>query len=413
MTSILLNTSFFSAHSVMLIWIGGGLLFLLLCYGIFRQWRTGKRLRKELIEIEKVRQNNIEYDFVLKAMKIAVWRYDSSTKAFFYENDYRDGRDNYAPGVNESFVATLSAIAPADVERVSRAFEDLCEGRSDSYHQEYQVINKKTGNSYWEESYATIVERDADGKPTKIVGTSQRIDERKELEGSLVAARNKAQESDRLKTAFLANMGHEIRTPLNAIVGFADLLPIVQGEEERNQLITEIQNNNQKLLRIIDGLVSMSKIEAGAKSLLMAHVDLNQMLQKMVDSYQPTTNVPISLQCAMERLQIESDRDKLYEIVDNLVQNAVKFTTEGSIRIGYDLMGENRVRIWVSDTGKGVAPADQDRIFDRFVKLDEYIPGTGLGLSVAKSHVQSLGGQIGVESEVGKGSTFWVNLPLA
>ena len=413
MTSILLNTSFFSAHSVMLIWIGGGILFLLLCYGIFRQWRTGKRLRKELIEIEKVRQNNIEYDFVLKAMKIAVWRYDSSTKAFIYENDYRDGRDNYVPGVNESFVATLSAIAPADVERVSRAFEDICEGRSDSYHQEYQVINKKTGNSYWEESYAIVVERDADGKPTKIVGTSQRIDERKELEGSLVAARNKAQESDRLKTAFLANMGHEIRTPLNAIVGFADLLPIVQGEEERNQLITEIQNNNQKLLRIIDGLVSMSKIEAGAKSLLMAHVDLNQMLQKMVDSYQPTTNVPISLQCAMERLQIESDRDKLYEIVDNLVQNAVKFTTEGSIRIGYDLMGENRVRIWVSDTGKGVAPADQDRIFDRFVKLDEYIPGTGLGLSVAKSHVQSLGGQIGVESEVGKGSTFWVNLPLA
>ena len=145
MTSILLNTSFFSAHSVMLIWIGGGLLFLLLCYGIFRQWRTGKRLRKELIEIEKVRQNNIEYDFVLKAMKIAVWRYDSSTKAFIYENDYRDGRDNYAPGVNESFVATLSAIAPADVERVSRAFEDLCEGRSDSYHQEPAQMSRMSG----------------------------------------------------------------------------------------------------------------------------------------------------------------------------------------------------------------------------------------------------------------------------
>lgn len=411
MTSILLNTSFFDAHSVMLIWIGGGLLFLLLCYGIFRQWRTGKRLRKELIEIEKVRQNNIEYDFVLKAMKIAVWRYDSSTKAFIYENDYRDGRDNYAPGVNESFVATLSAIAPADVERVSRAFEDICEGRSDSYHQEYQVINKKTGNSYWEESYATIVERDADGKPTKIVGTSQRIDERKHLENSLVAARNKAEESDRLKTAFLANMGHEIRTPLNAICGFADLLPVIDNPEDRNQMIAEIQSNNRKLLRIIDGLVSMSKIEAGAKSLMMAKVDLNQLLQQMADTYQPTTNLPIQVQCPLPELKIESDREKVLEILDHLVQNAVKFTTEGEITLSYEVQG-NHVRVNVADTGKGVAKADQARIFERFVKLDEYIPGTGLGLSVVESLVKNLGGSVGVDSSLGVGSNFWFVLPL-
>ena len=411
MTSILLNTSFFSAHSVMLIWIGGGILFLLLCYGIFRQWRTGKRLRKELIEIEKVRQNNIEYDFVLKAMKIAVWRYDSSTKAFIYENDYRDGRDNYLPGVNESFVATLSAIAPADVERVSRAFEDICEGRSDSYHQEYQVINKKTGNSYWEESYATIVERDADGKPTKIVGTSQRIDERKYLENSLVAARNKAEESDRLKTAFLANMGHEIRTPLNAICGFADLLPVIDNAEDRNQMIAEIQSNNRKLLRIIDGLVSMSKIEAGAKSLMMAKVDLNQLLQQMADTYQPTTNLPIQVQCPLPELKIESDREKVLEILDHLVQNAVKFTTEGEITLSYEVQG-NQVRVNVADTGKGVAKADQARIFERFVKLDEYIPGTGLGLSVVESLVKNLGGSVGVDSSLGVGSNFWFVLPL-
>ena len=411
MTSILLNTSFFDAHSVMLIWIGGGLLFLLLCYGIFRQWRTGKRLRKELIEIEKVRQNNIEYDFVLKAMKIAVWRYDSSTKAYVYENDYRDGRDNYIPGENESFVETLTAIAPADVERVSRAFEDLCEGRSDSYHQEYQVINKKTGNSYWEESYATIVERDADGKPTKIVGTSQRIDERKHLENSLVAARNKAEESDRLKTAFLANMGHEIRTPLNAICGFADLLPVIDNAEDRNQMIAEIQSNNRKLLRIIDGLVSMSKIEAGAKSLMMAKVDLNQLLQQMADTYQPTTNLPIHVQCPLPELKIESDREKVLEILDHLVQNAVKFTTEGEITLSYEVQG-NQVRVNVADTGKGVAKADQARIFERFVKLDEYIPGTGLGLSVVESLVKNLGGSVGVDSSLGVGSNFWFVLPL-
>ena len=413
MTNLLLYTHTESTWLIALEW-GVAILFLLFLFvSLFVQRRMGRRLKAELEQLDKIRKGNVEYDFILKAMKIAVWRYDAESHSLLFEKDYRDGRNNYVPAINEKFQETLSVVAPADADHVNRAFEDICEGRTDFYHQEYQVLDKASGINYWEESYATIVDRDSEGKPTKIVGTSQRIDERKELMASLVAARNKAEESDRLKTAFLANMGHEIRTPLNAIVGFADLLPVVQTEEERSQLITEIQNNNQKLLHIIDGLVSMSKIEAGAKSLLMARVDLNQLLQQMVDTYQPTTNVPITLQCAMDKLMIESDRDKLYEIVDNLIQNAVKFTTEGSIRTGYDLLDDNHVHIWVSDTGKGIAVADQQRIFERFIKLDEYIPGTGLGLSVVKSHVQSLDGKMGVESEIGKGSTFWVDLPLA
>ena len=411
MTSILLFTSVFSTNSVLLIWIGGGILFLFLCYGIYHQWREGKKLHQELIEIEKVRQNNIEYEFVLKAMKIAVWRYDFKSKEFVLENDYREGQDNYVPGANASFVDTLSNIVSSDVDRVSQAFSDFCEGRSDFYHQEYQVKGPVSGNTYWEESNATIVERDADGKPIKIVGTTQRIDERKGLEASLIAARNKAQESDRLKTAFLANMGHEIRTPLNAIVGFADLLPVVQDEAERNQLISEIQTNNQKLLRIIDGLVSMSKIEAGAKSLLMGKVELNQLLQEVADAYRPTTNLPINVQCPLPQLKIETDREKLVEILDHLVQNAIKFTTEGEINLGYEVMG-NQVRVNVTDTGKGVSEEDQSRIFERFVKVDEYVPGTGLGLSVVESHIKNLGGSVGVESSLGVGSNFWFILPL-
>ena len=273
------------------------------------------------------------------------------------------------------------------------------------------MTSKVSGKTYWEESYATIVDRDADGKPTKIVGTSQRIDERKRMETSLVAARNKAEESDRLKTAFLANMGHEIRTPLNAIVGFADLLPVIESDEERAQIITEIQNNNKKLLQIIDGLVSMSKIEAGAKSLLMGKVELNQLLQQMAETYQPTTNLSINVQCPLPQLKIETDREKLLEILDNLLQNAIKFTTEGEITLSYEVQG-NQVRVNVTDTGKGVAEEDQKRIFERFVKVDEYVPGTGLGLSVVESHIKNLGGTVGVESSLGKGSTFWFVLPL-
>ena len=411
MMSILLYVSTLSGSSVGWIWAGGAILFVLLSLSIFKQWRDGRQLKAELAEMEKVWQNNIEYDFVLKAMKIAVWRYDAATQAFVYENDYRDGANNYVPAQDESYTETLTAISPADVDRVNQAFSDICEGRTDTYHQEYEVQNHATGTSYWEESYATIVERDADGHPIQIVGTSQRIDERKALEASLVMARNKAEESDRLKTAFLANMGHEIRTPLNAIVGFADLLPVVQSEEDRNQLITEIQNNNRKLLRIIDGLVSMSKIEAGAKSLLLAKVDLNQLLRQMADTYQPTTNVTITVDCPLPQLQVNSDREKLLEILDNLLQNAVKFTTEGTIALSYEVEG-NQVRVNVTDTGKGIADADQQRIFERFVKVDEYIPGTGLGLSVAKSHVENLGGTIGVMSALGTGSTFWFTLPI-
>lgn len=412
MTNLLLYAYSDSTWIFVLQWGIGLLILVFLIVSVYMQRRTGKRLKGELEELDKIRRGNVEYDFILKAMKIAVWHYDSETQSFIFEKDYRDGINNHVPSADESFQDTLVALAPADVYRVNNAFTDMCEGRTDFYHQEYQVIDKSAGTSYWEESYATIVDRNAEGKPTKIVGTSQRIDERKELEASLVTARNKAEESDRLKTAFLANMGHEIRTPLNAIVGFSDLLPFVQGEEERNQLIAEIQLNNQKLLRIIDGLVSMSQIEAGAKSLLLAKIDINQMLQQMADTYQPTTNVPISLQCQKNQLLIESDREKLMEIVDNLMQNAVKFTTEGQIILGYDLLEDNRLRIWVRDTGKGIAESDHERIFDRFIKLDEYIPGTGLGLSVAKSHVQSLGGTIGVDSKLGEGSTFWIEIPF-
>jgi signal transduction histidine kinase len=397
---------------VLVFWALAAAVVFLFFIAIFVQRKKGKHLAEELKELDKIKQSNTEFEFVLKAMKIAVWRYDARDQSFAYENDFREGMNNYVISDNEKFQDTLSTINPADVERVSQSFGDILEGRTDFYHEEYRVNNKAGGTSYWEESFATIVERDENGKPMKIVGTSQRIDERKEMESSLVTARNKAEESDRLKTAFLANMGHEIRTPLNAIVGFADLLPVVESEEDRNQLIQEIQNNNHKLLRIIDGLVSMAKIEAGAKSLLMAKVDVNNMLQQMVDTYQPTTMLAIMTECPLEELPIQTDREKLFEILDNLVQNAVKFTEAGSVTLGYDVLGD-RLRIWVKDTGKGIPEADQERIFERFVKLDEYVPGTGLGLSVAKSHALSLNGSIGVESKVGEGSTFWVELPLS
>lgn len=397
-----------------ILWGVSLLIAVLLIYGIFRQRRTSAKLNKELQELEKTRQNNVEYEFILKAMKIAVWRMDPKMRLVTYESDYRDGKDSFTSAPDTPIDAMWEYLDPSDVQRVRVALEDILAGRSDSYHQVYRV--KLNNTMYWEESYATISARDDNGNPTSVVGTSLRIDEQKKMEADLINARNKAEESDRLKTAFLANMGHEIRTPLNAIVGFADLLPVVESEEDRNQLIQEIQNNNHKLLQIIDGLVSMSKIEAEAKNLVMAQIDIVPILKSIADTHAQLvdgTTLIIATHFPHTELYMYTDVAKLSEIIDHLMQNAVKFTKKGTITLGFDLVQGDHVRIYVRDTGKGIAKNDQERIFERFVKIDEYIPGTGLGLSVAKAHVQSLRGTMGVESELGEGSTFWIKLPLS
>ena len=396
---------------VQLFWLLGVLLFLLLAFLIYRQKKQSVRLIGELQEIEKQSKHHVEYEFILKAMKLASWHLDPIQRTLTFDNDYRESLGTYTPEADTNIDDWVDHLILQDRKRVLAALNDLCLGRTDVFHQQYQVISSQQGNSYWEESYATVGERDNEGQPSKIVGASMRIDDQKMMENDLILARNKAEESDRLKTAFLANIGHEIRTPLNAIIGFADLLPVVQNDEDRAQLIAEIQANNHKLLGIIDGLVSMSKIEAGAHSLNVSAIDIHELLLQMVTKYQSGTNVEIKHVFPQEQMVIHTDRKVLTEILDNLMENAVKFTMEGSITIGYDADSE-QIRLWVKDTGKGIALEDQQRIFERFVKVDNYIPGAGLGLSVVQSHASHLGGTVGVESKIGAGSMFWVKLPI-
>ena len=416
MAGLFLYTYVGNSFMAYAIWGVGGVAAILLFALIFIQRRTGKRLKGELAELAKIRQGNVEYEFILKAMKLSTWQMDPRRRMITFNNDFRGGQDDHMIPPDSSIDSLVDYLASSDAQRVRTAMDDLCEGRTSYYHQQYRVKSANVkGLTYWEESYATIADRDVDGNPVKIVGTTMIINDRKEMEAALIAARNKAEESDRLKTAFLANMGHEIRTPLNAIVGFADLLPVVENEEDRNQLIREIQNNNQKLLRIIDGLVSMSKIEAEAKNLVKSQTNLVEVLSEITQTYMQMVDsqtVVLATQFPYTELMMTTDVAKLRELVDHLMQNAVKFTLKGSITLGFELIDGEHVRIWVKDTGKGIAEADKERIFERFVKVDEYIPGTGLGLSVAKSHATSLGGTIGVDSRPGEGSTFWVVLPL-
>ena len=415
MLRLLLYTTTDNVYLIPVLWGIGILVMVLLILAIFIQRRTSLRLKGELEELEKVRQGNIEYEFVLKAMNLCTWHVDPKLLTITVESDFREGVGNMSSAPYTPLDVLVDMIEAADAPRVRAALDDICSGKSNFYHQQYRVKSGIPGKFYWEESYATVSSRDEEGRPLKVVGTSMRIDKQKEMEMALINARNKAEESDRLKTAFLANMGHEIRTPLNAIVGFADLLSVVENEDDRNQLIEEIRNNNHKLLHIIDGLVSMSKVESEAKSLVKSQTDLVPVLTQIAASFESTIdseNVALLTEFPYTELMANTDVAKLTEIITNMMDNAVKFTQKGSITIGFDLSKGDHVRIWVRDTGIGIPEAEQERIFERFVKLNEYVPGTGLGLSVASSHAQSLGGSVGVESELGKGSLFWLDLPL-
>ncbi|MBR1688612.1 MAG: hypothetical protein IJ710_08825 [Prevotella sp.] len=400
-----------------LIWLLGVPILLGIILLFVYQVRQNRQLTDEVAQLGKMKRHNIEFELVLKAMKLSTWRVDVPSGTVTFESDYRDRLDDYTPPPGTPVQTICDQLVPDDAKRIAKGMADLMAGRIDEYHEQYQVRIPHSDRTYWGESFATIDKRDIEGHPQTIVGTTMRIDEQKQIERALVEARNQAEESDRLKSAFLANISHEVRTPLNAIVGFSDILPLARSDEERQQLVDLIKQNNAHLLRLFDDMVNMSKLEAGSsESLVKTDFDLNLLLREVADKHDATRtnpNVVIEVQAAEQAYSVVSDRNRLYEILNQYVNNAVKFTAEGSVTLGYDIADDN-VRIWVRDTGKGI-PADKcnERLFERFVKVDEFIPGTGLGLSICRSLAISIGGHVGVASELGHGSTFWVDLPLS
>ena len=395
-------------------WAVGILILFALVVAIVWQRRTGNELEEELQQLNKQKQKNVEFDFVLKAMGLSVWHINAETGELYYDKDYREKREDQTMGVEGgSFQENVALLVEEDAARVYKAMSELCAGIRDSYHEQYRVMVEHSSKTYWEESYAIIAERDIDGKPLLIVGASQRIDSRKELEFALKQALSRAEESDRLKSAFIANMSHEIRTPLNAIIGFTSVLPDIEDSAERQELIVLIQENNQKLLRIIDDIMNISKIEAGKEQLQITAFDINMVLSELVNKYLPSVSegVEMTTQFPAPQQEISSDMSRVMESMDHLIANAVKFTPQGSITVGYDPVNNHRIRLWVRDTGKGIAREDQERVFERFYKVDEFIPGAGLGLSICRTMAFSLGGNVGVQSEFGKGSYFWMEIP--
>ena len=238
------------------------------------------------------------------------------------------------------------------------------------------------------------------------------LEQQKIVESELRVAKEKAEESDHLKSAFLANMSHEIRTPLNAIVGFSGLLAMAENYEERDEYINIINNNNELLLQLINDILDLSKIEANTLEFVYSDIDINQLLCdiEQTSRLKAADGVQVSFVEKLPHCIIRTDKNRLSQVVTNFINNAIKFTKEGSIYFGYKHKGNN-LYFYVSDTGCGINKDIKDSVFQRFVKLDSFAQGTGLGLSICQMIVHKLGGEIGVDSELGQGSTFWFTLP--
>ena len=224
--------------------------------------------------------------------------------------------------------------------------------------------------------------------------------------------KEKAEEANHLKSAFLANMSHEIRTPLNAIVGFSNLIAHSESPEDTLEFCKIIETNNELLLQLINDILDLSKIEAGQLEFSFSNIDVSSLFSMLAQTHQTRTKEGVTLECILPEKPcfIHSEKIRLTQVMTNFLTNACKFTFEGSIRMGYEEI-DGGLRFYVSDTGKGIARKNIPHVFERFAKFDLFIQGTGLGLSICQTIVNRLNGEIGVESEEGKGTTFWFTIP--
>ncbi len=229
----------------------------------------------------------------------------------------------------------------------------------------------------------------------------------------LLAAKEQAEEANELKSAFLANMSHEIRTPLNAIVGFSGIMAMTDSAEERREYAQIIESNNELLLQLINDVLDLSKIESGTLDFEYSDVDINGLMQDIEQATRfkaQAGGIDIVWDKGLPQCIAHTDRNRVLQVINNFISNALKFTSQGSIHFGYQQQGD-KLRIYVTDTGLGIPAEAQQHIFNRFVKLNSFIQGTGLGLSICETIIRHMGGDIGVESQEGVGSTFWFTIP--
>ena len=313
----------------------------------------------------------------------------------------------------DEVVGVYTHMHPEDRKRFLDFYDEVRDGKRRHFQGEMRIRRPGTKNEWnWVSSNVMVTNYKLEENEIEIIGINYDITELKETEAELIQARDKAEMMDRLKSAFLANMSHEIRTPLNAIVGFSDLLVETEELAERQEYIKIVRENNDLLLQLISDILDLSKIEAGTFEFTNGDVDVNLLCEDIVRSMgmKAKEEVELVFDDHLPVCHVISDRNRIHQVISNFVNNAMKFTSEGSIHVGYKLK-DGELEFYVEDTGIGIEKEQLPHIFERFVKLNSFVHGTGLGLSICQSIVEQLGGRIGVDSEKGKGSRFWFTIP--
>jgi PAS domain S-box-containing protein len=370
-------------------------------------------------ELEKSRER---FELTLRAINDGIWDWNLKDNTMVFSDQWFI-QLGYEPGQLAASVETFrSLIDPLEADKVFQAFKAAFE-ENQPVVLEFRMRHKN-GSWVWIQARGSCIDRTADGKPLRAVGTHTDITERKLTEIEMVKARELAEESDRLKSSFLANMSHELRTPLNAIMGFSELLTIEDlFPEEKLNYIQLIKQNSESLMRLISDIIDLAKIESNRLEMKLSTVGIKQsieevrsdVVEKQTPRKQQDIQFRIEIPPGMDNMTIHTDPVRFKQILRNLCDNGYKFTEEGSVTVGFNAPSNRQMTFFVRDTGMGISSSDQEKIFRRFEQIDDGLTrkfgGTGLGLNITQNLVRLFGGKIWVTSEMGKGSTFWFTLP--
>lgn len=309
-------------------------------------------------------------------------------------------------------IGVYAHVVPEDQAVLKNFVGEVKTGKATSLRKEVRVC-RENGKYTWTSINVMVRDYRPQDGIIEMLCINYDITPLKETEQKLIIARDKAEELDRLKSAFLANMSHEIRTPLNAIVGFSSLLAETDSRSERQEYIKIVQENNELLLQLISDILDLSKIEAGTFNFVYTNVDVNETCAEIIKSMsmKVSKGVELIFEEPLPECYLYTDKNRFTQVISNFINNALKFTQQGSITLGYEQVSHQKIKFYVRDTGMGIPEEKQKSIFERFVKLNTFVQGTGLGLSICKSIVSQMGGEIGVDSTEGIGSCFWFTHP--